>query len=259
MDKKVQTGKRFQLNLMAMTSLVMLVPASAFISSALHSRSGSAPALVSDSVSFPALMSKKSNAKTNSIKLETVSKRGQQVLLTEDGNTLKETFDVKGRRISKSLSTPKGTLLNRWDFEPGSKKIIRFEVNEYRGTDLIQRRVARWEYSGAGGFVKTNQFFHAKTGAAKSFVESVNAKEIKYKEEWFDEKKRLIAEKLWDPQTGNFVSYFMAEYSLGGWSTRTYLDENGSAVRKVLMTPHGKIFNGGVVKMGKKSNNKPRA
>lgn len=232
MNNKV-SGKRPQFHLMIMTSLVMIMPASTFISNALHWKpDAAAPVLVSSPLGFS----------VPGPSTEVISKPKHQIQKTADGNLVKETFDVNGRRISKILSTSTGVLLNRWDFEPVSGRIVRYEVNDYRKTRLVKRRVARWEYSGEGGFFKTNQFFDAKSRPSKSFVESVNAKDIKYNEQWFDEKKRLISEKRWDPQTGNFASYLMIEYSLGGWSTRTNLDEKGKTLRHVLVTPHGRTL-----------------
>jgi len=242
MNKKTEIGKRPQLNLMIMTSLVMLIPASAFISNALHRKADATPVLLSSPFEFPMPAPLIGGTKDLQGKPEAISEQRRQIQRTADGNLVRETYDEKGRRVSKILSTPADTLLNQWDFEPVSGRLTRYEVNEYRGTRLVQRRVARWQYAGEGGFVKTNQIFDSKARPSKSFVESVNAKEIKTKEEWFDEKKRLIAEKQWNPETGDFVSSFMIEYSLGGWSTRTILDEKGKTLSNVLLTPQGRIL-----------------
>lgn len=250
MDKKTQNGKKTRLNWMVMMLFIMLIPASMLILNAFHW----GPALVSSPIAAPMPASpliQGESDKSLSAQPEAASKPRQQIQPTEEGNLVHETYDDKGRRVSKTLSTPEGILLNRWDFDPARGRIIRYEVNEYRGEALVQRRVARWQYAGKGGFVKTNQFFDSTANPRQSFVESVNSERIKYKEEWFDEKKRLTAEKRWDPQTGNFVSYFMTAYNLGGWSKRTYLDENGKALREVLLTPQGKSFTGGVVRIGK--------
>lgn len=171
------------------------------------------------------------------------TRREPRVERTQEGNLVEETFDVQGKRVSKTLTTQEGALLTLWDFEPASGKILRYETHDYEGARLTGRRVARWQYDAEGGFVKTNQVFDTRAESSKSYTETVNAAGIKYQEEWFDERNRLMAEKRWNSETGRFESYFSAQYKPDGWAARVYRDEKGVKLREVLVSPGGLVFN----------------
>ena len=239
---KIATGKRMQFNLVVLTSLAMLVPVSRLVSNSGHWNPSATPALVSSPAGLSIPGTSIDGIKVQPKNAKTVSNERQKIREEAAGNVVKETFDHKGRRISKILSTPAGVLLNRWYFEPVQGRILRYEARDYSRDRVTRRRVARWEYANEGGFVKTSQFYDSKNKPGNSFVEWVNKENIKTKEVWYDAAKRQIDEKLWEPATGRFVSHLMTQYSPGGWVTQSYRDENGELLRQILLTPGGKVI-----------------
>ena len=248
MDKQSPTKRKgIQFNLMVIVSMLMLIPASSIISNQMHWTTPAAapklglpaPAGKPLAVSTPQVAAS-TPREVEDLKAAEMPQRRQRTQVLTDGNSVQESFDGKGQRLSKLLTNPSGGLLNRWDFEPASGRILRFETREYQGADVPMRRVAHWRYSGGGAFVKTNFIFEPGTKFSKSFVESVSDKRIKYQERWYDSKRRLVSEKNWNPENGKFVSFFMTTYGLGGWATQTSMDERGNELHKQLLTPSGK-------------------
>jgi len=250
MDKHPQIKhKGMQLNLMVILSVLMLIPASSMISNQMHWKTSGTPPLVLPGPVAPTLglaepaarpLAMTTPNEVDRVNSAVIAEPRQRTQLLVDGNSVQENFDHEGKRVSKILSSPEGALLNRWNFEPATGRILRFEIRDYRGTEVAQRRVAHWRYTGSGGFVKTNFMFESGAKLSGSFVESVSDQHIKYQERWYDSKRRLVSEKNWHPESGKFISFFMTTYGLGGWATQTSMDERGNELHKQLLTPAGK-------------------
>ena len=124
-----------------------------------------------------------------------------------DRSVTLEIFNEKKVRTAKRFLNASGQLVEEWFFSPSaSNRILRYKIVHYNNMELLDERIAFWDYDEKGGSVKNDQIYDSKRHLISSYVEYAGPNGIKFKEEWFDPEGRLTDRKTWDPDTGALLS-----------------------------------------------------
>jgi hypothetical protein len=155
-----------------------------------------------------------------------------------DRSVTLEIFNEKKVRTAKRFLNASGQLVEEWFFSPSAgNRILRYKIVHYNNMELLDERVAFWDYDEKGGYVKNNQVYDSKRHLTNSYVEYAGPNGIKFKEEWFDPEGRLTDRKTWDPDTGALLSNVVPKKLEKKQEIPGPLDETGTKSDEGALVP----------------------